>query len=544
MNDIKNALTGHLIKIISETNGISLSDTLELACQYESLEENPNVKKSVHEFRRLLSGFQQDEMDINTLFAHPVAAALHNFFKLFPLKYREEHIHLTGSLSAEFVLPRIKKLLEGPHKKIYEKKIIAGYGSDALPIETIDDVEKLIRLRDDQAFDDYLKILLLPKLILTDKKVHKEAAYHMAQELYEKHNVGMIRLKFTFSRASSDESEKIPGREELTEEDVVLGLFDGFMKFKKEHPDFNFILSPCFRKEESFFDNENFKTKKDHFEFQVDQILDILKRNPQLQGYLTDVDTVGSEKNLFRKGHFQVMRRGFRKLHYKGFSIRSHHGETWYTLKKGVQAVDNSMNIWHIDTLEHGLSLGINPNFYFHSLFQRVVKHNKNSVPVLEGSNDYNEIQEMDWTYNPNVKEKLLKGEVLDKEETIQFVKAKFHTAREVEHYQHDVLNRMIHKKVSLIALPTSNQRLTGSFPDYKDHPFTWWEKKGVKLGIGTDNYITLSTNYIKELLILLFTDPVNLKITKLLMVATGEERRPYLSMLLWKMRDKIDLET
>ena len=57
----------------------------------------------------------------------------------------------------------------------------------------------------------------------------------------------------------------------------------------------------------------------------------------------------------------------FRKLQYRGFRIRSHHGEVWKTLRKGIQAVDNAMNIWRIDTLEHGLSLGINPNFYFHS---------------------------------------------------------------------------------------------------------------------------------------------------------------------------------
>ena len=97
----------------------------------------------------------------------------------------------------------------------------------------------------------------------------------------------------------------------------------------------------------------------------------------------------------------------------------------------------------------------------------------------------------------------------------------------------------MIDKQLSVIALPSSNKKLTGQFEDYKDHPFSWWEKKGVKLGVGTDNYITLKTNFIREMLILLFTDPVNLKITKLLMVCTGETRRPYMSQKLWKMRSK-----
>jgi adenosine deaminase len=150
---------------------------------------------------------------------------------------------------------------------------------------------------------------------------------------------------------------------------------------------------------------------------------------------------------------------------------------------------------------------------------------------------DYKELIEMDWREHDDVREKIFNGICLSEEERKFFVKIKFHTAREVEHYQHDVLNRMLNKGVSVIALPSSNNKLTTSFADYKDHPFSWWEKKGLKLGVGTDNYVTLNTNYIQELLILLFTDPENLKITKLLMVATGEHRRPYLSQLLWKMR-------
>jgi hypothetical protein len=237
------------------------------------------------------------------------------------------------------------------------------------------------------------------------------------------------------------------------------------------------------------------------------------------------------------------MRQAFRKLHYCGFSIRSHHGETWHTLKKGVQAVDNSFNIWHIDTLEHGLSLGINPNYYYHSLFQRVVTDNWNEKAINPNSGDAKELEEMDWNGNDYIKDKLIKGIRLTEDEVTLFVKAKFHTAREVEHYQHDVLNRMINKKVGLIALPSSNNKLTKHFPDFKDHPFSWWEKKGVKLGVGTDNYVTLNTNYIQELLILLYTDPENLKITKLLMVASGETRRAHISHLMWRMREQFRLK-
>ena len=143
----------------------------------------------------------------------------------------------------------------------------------------------------------------------------------------------------------------------------------------------------------------------------------------------------------------------------------------------------------------------------------------------------------MNWSRQPEIHTKLLAGERLNDEETQRFIKIKFHTAREVEHYQHDVLNRMIDKEVGLVALPSSNIKLTSSFPTYKDHPFSWWEKKGVDLAVGTDNYVTLDTNFVREMLILLCTDMENLKITKLLMVVTGETRRPVVSRLLWSMR-------
>ncbi len=531
-------LTEHLIKIISETNGISLSDTLELAVMGEAKDDHPLVKKSLHEFRRLINDFHTDDVDIKTLLNHPVSHALFQFFKRFPKPYIEEHIHLTGSLTADFIHPHLMKLLTGPKKETYFEIINKVYGDGtAEKIQTVSDVDNLIRLKEDEFFDRYLKILLLPKLILTSKEMHAAAAYHMASELYHKYNVGMIRLKFTLSRATQSSDEQIPGLENLTEEDVVLGLYDGFMAFKKRVPDFDFVLSPCFRKEANFFDARKFSTKKDHFLQQVDAILEILEKFPFLNPYLCEVDTVGSERDLYRKGHFAEMQQGFRKLHFKGFSIRSHHGETWHTLKKGVQAVDNALNIWHIDTLEHGLSLGINPNFYFHSLYRRLIIDNERGEVIKVGSPDWKELMDMDWREHEDVKEKLINGVTLNEDEKRYFVKIKFHTAREVEHYQHDVLNRMINKGVSLIALPSSNNKLTESFEDYKDHPFSWWEKKGLKLGVGTDNYITLNTNYIQELLILLFTDADNLKITKLLMVATGESRRPYLSQLLWKMR-------
>jgi adenosine deaminase len=534
--ELLNDLTKGLINIVSETNGISLYDTLELLCHSYEAQQQSKLLKLTYEFRDLIHGFQVDEVDIDTILNHPMSHAFFRFFKAFPLPYREEHIHLTGSLSAEFIYPRLKKLLDGPHASIYEKKIKEVYGDQAWPIESVEDVDQLIRLKDGEQFKTYLNILYLGKLVLTNRQAHREAAYHMASELYQQFNVGLIRLKFTLSRVSGIESEQVPGADSVSEEDVVLGLYQGFKDFQAEVPEFKFILAPSFRKELKFFDNVNFNSKKDHFDHQVEQIIGLLNRYPELSECLNEVDTVGDEKELYRKAHFNELKSGFRKLQYYGFKIRSHHGETWKNLRKGIQSVDNAMNIWHIDTLEHGLSLGINPNFYFHRLYQKIMEMNRAGQALAPLSEEYAEIDDMDWA-DLQVKDKLLRGEKLTPDEEVSFLKTKFHTAREIEHYQHDVLNRMINKSVSLVSLPSSNLKLTGFLPYYKDHPFSWWEKKGVRLGVGTDNYITLNTNFIQEMLILLYSDPENLKITKLLMITTGEARRAYISKLLWEMR-------
>lgn len=537
-------LLRELVQIISETNGISLYDTLTLIASSDLQVRRPETYDQFIEFQRLLDAFQANEIQIHTLLSHPVAKALKKLFKSFPLKFREEHIHLTGALTAEFIFPRIQKLLQGPLKDLYEQKIKEVYGDDSLPITSVEDVNRLIRLKENEGFSTYLRILYLSKLILIDRASHAEASYHMAHELYHHFNVGFVRLKFSLSRSTSSSSEQIPGADNVQSDDVVLGLFEGFKKFQKEHPDFNFVLSPSFRKEASFFDKDKYKTRKDHFMAQVHELVELLDKYPQLSPHLIDVDTVGDEKELYRKEHFNELRLGFRKLQYRGFRIRSHHGETWYTLKKGIQAVDNAMNIWHVDTLEHGISLGINPNFYFQRIYQETIRKNRLGEPIQPQDDVYKELVELDWSSSKFVLDKILAGQVLSDEENTLFLKAKFHTAREVEHYQHDVLNRLIQKQINLVALPSSNNKLTGKFQDYKDHPFSWWEKKNVNLGVGTDNYITLNTDFLQEMLIILFTDSKNLKITKLLMVVTGETNRPFISHHLWKMRKRILSQT
>ena len=535
--DAVSRIARFLTQIISETNGLSLEDTLVLAEGSPQLQYEPEIGGLLSEFHDLLGGFRLDRTPIDALFNHPVGEALALFLRTFPIPYREEHIHLTGSLDAAFIYERLQPLLHGPDRAVYEAKIAEVYGPGSLPIRNAADVDRLVRLGDEDRFDRYLKILYLAKLILTSRDAHRAAAYHMASRLYRTANVGALRLKFTLFRETSDSAEQIPGIAALNSEDVVLGLYEGFRQFQAETPQFRFILSPSFRKESSFYDATRYPSKSAHFSDQVSQIIELLDRHPFLRDVVTEVDTVGNERGFYRKAHFQEMRVGMRKLQAHGFRTRSHHGETWNTLRQGVQAVDNAMNIWHVDAVEHGLSLGINPNFYYHSMLQRILRANAKGSGVTVGSREHAELMDMDWSRRGEIIDKLVAGRPLSESETVLATKTKFHHASEVEHYQHDVLNRMIDKRLTLVSLPSSNKKLTGQLSDYKDHPFSWWEKKGLRLGVGTDNDITLNTNFIREMLILLFTDPLELKITKLLIVTTGESRRSHISHLLWQMR-------
>ena len=523
--------------LISETNGLALEDTLVLAEQSPQLDHEPDLREAVRSFHALLGQFRLGAVPIEKLLAHPASDALASFFRRFPIPFREEHIHLTGSLAADFIYPRLVPLLEGPNGDLYRSKIAAVYGSNSLPIRSAEDVDRLIRLRDEERFDRYLKILYLPKLILTSREAHREAAYHMASRLYRTGNVGSIRLKFTLFRETTDPTEQIPGLADLTAEDVLLGLYEGFKAFQTEVPIFQFILSPSFRKEAGFFDAARYPSKRASFDDQVGQIIALRKKHPQLESVVTEIDTVGDERGFYRKAHFQEMRVGMRKLQAYGFRTRSHHGETWHTLRQGIQAVDNALNIWHVEAIEHGLSMGINPNLYFHSLLQRVRRANGKGEALRAGSREYAEIMDMDWGGREEIRDKLLHGEPLTGKEATRATKTKFHHASEVEHYQHDVLNRMIDKRLTLVSLPSSNKKLTGALAEYSDHPFSWWEKKGLRLGVGTDNDITLGSSFVREMLILLYTDPLELKITKLLIVTTGEARRSYISHMLWTMR-------
>lgn len=104
-------LKSAVIKIISETNGLSLNNTLELMALSPDI--SPSNKKLIAEFQEMLWQFQGDSEHIENLLEHPLSDALFYFFKNFPIPYCEEHIHLTGSLTPEFIWEHMEPLLKG-----------------------------------------------------------------------------------------------------------------------------------------------------------------------------------------------------------------------------------------------------------------------------------------------------------------------------------------------------------------------------------------------------------------------------------------------
>lgn len=110
------------MRLISETNGLSLGDTLDLAQRSMLTQERPAASHSLADFRKQLFDYHRDATHIDPLQSHPVAQSLSRFLRRFPIAYREEHIHLTGSLSADFIYSRLQALLAGPHAARYEEK--------------------------------------------------------------------------------------------------------------------------------------------------------------------------------------------------------------------------------------------------------------------------------------------------------------------------------------------------------------------------------------------------------------------------------------
>src|SRR5437016_6660291 len=146
-------LTRFLTQLISETSGLALEDTLALAEAAPQLEGDPELAAHIREFHALLGRFRLNA-PIEPLLDHPVSLALGEFFRRFPLPFRDEHTHLSGSLDADFVYPRLAPLLEDP---TVAAKIQQIYGPDTV-IRNARDIAPLIRIGENDRFDRYLKI--------------------------------------------------------------------------------------------------------------------------------------------------------------------------------------------------------------------------------------------------------------------------------------------------------------------------------------------------------------------------------------------------
>ncbi|MGC4073781.1 MAG: hypothetical protein QM760_14975 [Nibricoccus sp.] len=147
---------------------------------HPELKCSPLVEKSLSSSGSSSSGFTT--MTSTSQRSYPILSPrLFCFFREFPLPYHEEHIHLTGSLSAEFIYPRLKKLLEGPDKKTYEEKSSRSMENRPFPSPPYPNVRRLPDpSQGGEQFKTYLKILYLSKLILTTKEAHDAAAFHIA----------------------------------------------------------------------------------------------------------------------------------------------------------------------------------------------------------------------------------------------------------------------------------------------------------------------------------------------------------------------------
>src|SRR6476646_8100773 len=127
MDPVVARLTRFFTQLISETSGLSLEDTLALAQQSPLTESDPDLARCIDEFRDLPGSVRLHDTPIEKLFEHPISHALADFFRRFPIPFHDEHIHLTGSLDADFVYPRLAPLLEQP---VYQAKIRQVYGEE------------------------------------------------------------------------------------------------------------------------------------------------------------------------------------------------------------------------------------------------------------------------------------------------------------------------------------------------------------------------------------------------------------------------------
>lgn len=98
----------------------------------------------------------------------------------------------------------------------------------------------------------------------------------------------------------------------------------------------------------------------------------------------------------------------------------------------------------------------------------------------------------------------------------------------------------LIKQGVSITSIPTTNKKLTELFVHYKEHPFTFWSSLGVRLNLGSDDYFPNNSDYLQEMLILLFANYKTLKINFLLKCASNAQEVEEVNQVLrgYKQKD------
>lgn len=81
MKQVQKILSKYLIRTISETNGISLSDTLELLIRSEMAEESREAFEVVLDFKDKLELFRINKQSIHRLLEHAFTKSLFHFLK-------------------------------------------------------------------------------------------------------------------------------------------------------------------------------------------------------------------------------------------------------------------------------------------------------------------------------------------------------------------------------------------------------------------------------------------------------------------------------
>ena len=110
-DQLTDQITHYLTRIISDTNGVTVNDTLNLLLNSKELIQNQRIHSLFKEFHQKLLRYQPGQSDINQLLEHPVSKGFYQYFKNFPLRYQDDHIHLTGSLTADFIYKHLKQML-------------------------------------------------------------------------------------------------------------------------------------------------------------------------------------------------------------------------------------------------------------------------------------------------------------------------------------------------------------------------------------------------------------------------------------------------